>query len=63
MFARYSTAQDQATRAARFTTEYAERALSTDALAALKPGKNTFAVHCRNTTGGQYVVDGGRTAI
>ncbi len=45
----------QATRDARFTTEYSERPISNDALATLKSGKNTFAIHCRNTTGGQYI--------
>ncbi len=38
-----------------FVSEYYEAAIDPKALAALKPGKNTLAVHCRQTTGGQFV--------
>jgi hypothetical protein len=38
-----------------YTTDYEEVPLSAEARAALRPGKNVFAVHCHQTTGGQYV--------
>lgn len=42
-------------RASGFTTDYVNLALRPAALAALKPGKHTLAVHCHQTTGGQGV--------
>jgi hypothetical protein len=44
-----------ATKAKRFTMEYDQRRISPEALATLHPGKNTFAIHCHNTEGGQYI--------
>jgi hypothetical protein len=38
-----------------FVTEYADVEISPSARAALRPGVNTLAVHCRQTTGGQYI--------
>ena len=38
-----------------FTTEYEEFDIAPKAAAALKAGKNTLAVHCKQTMGGQYI--------
>lgn len=38
-----------------YTTEYDELPIPPNVRAALKPGKNLFAVHCKQTTGGQYI--------
>jgi hypothetical protein len=38
-----------------WTTRYEEFAISDAARAALKPGKNVFAVHCHQVKGGQYI--------
>jgi hypothetical protein len=44
-----------AARLAGYATEYGDVEIAAAARAALKPGRNTLAVHCRQTTGGQYV--------
>jgi hypothetical protein len=38
-----------------FVTDYGEADLTPQGRAALKPGKNLLAVHCKQTTGGQYI--------
>jgi hypothetical protein len=44
-----------AVKAAGFVSNYDLVPLSSPAKAALKPGKNLIAIHCHQTTGGQYV--------
>jgi hypothetical protein len=38
-----------------YLTDYEEVPMNAEARATLKPGKNLLAVHCRQTTGGQYI--------
>jgi hypothetical protein len=45
-----------------FESDYVTLALSPKAVAALRAGVNTLAVHCRQTTGGQYI-DVGLTEV
>lgn len=44
-----------ATRQTGHIGDYTEFDISRDAMATLRPGTNTLAVHCRQTSGGQYV--------
>jgi hypothetical protein len=39
----------------RWTSEYEEFPLDENARAALRPGRNTMAIHCHQTSGGQYI--------
>ncbi|HEV2395148.1 MAG TPA: DUF4965 domain-containing protein [Verrucomicrobiae bacterium] len=45
----------QAARLPGFITEYETVPMKPKAQRALKPGKNVLAVHCHQTTGGQYI--------
>ena len=38
-----------------WSTSYEEQPLTEAGVAALKPGKNLLAIHCHQTTGGQYI--------
>ncbi len=40
---------------AGFTTDYEAAPLGPEAKAAVKPGKNVIAIHCKQTGGGQYI--------
>jgi hypothetical protein len=44
-----------AARVAGYTTDYEEVPIRDEARAALKPGKNVVAIHCKQTRGGQYI--------
>jgi hypothetical protein len=44
-----------AVRRGRFVTEYESVPINAPAKATLKPGKNAIAIHCHQTTGGQYI--------
>jgi hypothetical protein len=44
-----------AAKAADFSTNYFLMDLGPKAAASLKPGVNTMAVHCHQTTGGQFI--------
>jgi hypothetical protein len=44
-----------AARGRYFITNYVEQQILPEALATLKPGENTIAVACRQSTGGQYI--------
>ncbi|MFC1726812.1 glycoside hydrolase family 2 TIM barrel-domain containing protein, partial [candidate division KSB1 bacterium] len=38
-----------------YTTDYEESPISPEALAGIKPGRNSIAVYCKNARGGQYI--------
>ncbi len=44
-----------AAKVSGYITDYEEVPISAAARATLKPGKNLLAVHCKQTTGGQYI--------
>lgn len=45
----------EAYKAGGWTMHYDARPVAAAARKALRPGKNTIAVHCRQTFGGQYI--------
>ncbi len=44
-----------AARLSGYTMNYEEAQISPEAIATLKPGENTLAIHCHQSKGGQYV--------
>lgn len=44
-----------ATKTTRFIGDYQEFDISADAVKSLREGRNVIAVHCKQTTGGQYI--------
>jgi hypothetical protein len=44
-----------ATRVSGFVSDYEAVPIRTRAREVLKPGKHVLAVHCKQTTGGQYI--------
>jgi hypothetical protein len=44
-----------ALKATGYTTDYELTAMTAEARAALRSGANTLAVHCHQTTGGQFI--------
>jgi hypothetical protein len=44
-----------AARVKGFITDYELEAIRPEAIAVMKPGKNVIAIHCHQTTGGQYI--------
>jgi hypothetical protein len=44
-----------AVKAPDYTSEYEQYDISPEAKASLRAGENTIAIHCRQTSGGQYI--------